>query len=640
MKNLLLFSLVILFITSGFAQKRSPSKAELLNTPAVRHYAVPADIPPPALNHTFTTPGVMKAAVTRGEETEIIETVFDLQSNATIANRFIVWDDGTMAAVATYGIENPTNYAFPDRGTAYNYFDGSSWGPKPMQRIESVRTGWPSIAPLGANGEIVVSHISGTTTLKVLHRTEKGTGAWIEEDFPPAPAGASGLLWPRIITSGTDNNIVHVFAVTAPEGNNGVIYEGQDGALLYYRSTDAAQTWDIQGVILDGLGSDYYNSLSSDNYTLASHGDMVVVLNGGAWNDMFIMKSMDNGDTWEKIMIWEHPYPFFDFDVTLMDDTLYSVDNSANMAIDPNGMVHVVWGISRVARLAAAPPEPGFYSYWPYTDGIGYWNEAMGQIPEADNPHHTMMPENLDEMGMIIGHAQGDILAYEGTGNPYPFAVYRSLGISTMPTITIKGSMITLAFATPTHEFLTTDGIYNYHHIWLRSSYDLGQTWGDFYDLVGGNVFHLYDECIYPVLASNPNADGLFQLIYNADNKPGIFAFADEHEPVINRIIHHNIDYTVNVGEATGKFSALGVSQNYPNPAGDITHINIDLSYQANVIIDLFNLTGQKIKNVNAGMLQPGSHQINLNVSGLTEGIYFYTVTAENEQVTRKMVVN
>ena len=85
-----------------------------------------------------------------------------------------------------------------------------------------------------------------------------------------------------------------------------------------------------------------------------------------------MMKSTDNGDTWEKTVIWEHPYPFFDWNVTITD-TFFCMDNSATIALDSEGKAHVVFGINRVLHN-----EPG-NNYWlyPYVDGIGYWNEDM-----------------------------------------------------------------------------------------------------------------------------------------------------------------------------------------------------------------------------------------------------------------------
>jgi hypothetical protein len=642
MKRALLLVFVFSFVAMSFAQERIPVSQELTKISETRHISqdMPRGSEPPMLNDLYIGNNVTKGSRLLGDEVEIIETVYDLQTNRSLSNRFWAWEDGTMAAVTTRGMQ--TGWA--DRGTGYNYFDGAMWGDKPNERLESMMTGWPSVAGVGAEGEIVISHRGGTANLNLLRRMTKGVGAWEELEFPGPPAGVPGLLWPRMTTSGDDNQYVHVFVLTTPVANGGVVYEEQDGALLYYRSSDYGDTWDIQALLLEGLGSDYYTRMGADDYGLAAKGNTVVMFHAGAWADMFIMKSTDNGENWEKTIIWEHPYPFFDFDNTLMDDTLYSTDNSGNIAIDDNGMVHMVWGISRVARLAASPPEPGSYSYWPFTDGIGYWNESMGQIPEADNPHHTLMPEMLEPNGMLIGWTQdvnnsGFIFDFEGTAET-PFAVYRSLGISTMPTIVIKGSYIGLAYASVTETFVTTDGQFNYHHIWTRFSYDGGQTWGEFYDIQADNIFHLYDECIYPVFAQQANPDGVFQLIYQADNVPGLH-LDDDHDPVINRVIHNSFTFTVGLDEnPLQAVTTLNVSQNYPNPASAITNVLVELGTAADVSVEVFNMTGQKVMDIPARSLQPGNHNIIMDVSRLTTGVYFYTVNAGKEKATRKMIVN
>jgi hypothetical protein len=357
---------------------------------------------------------------------------------------------------------------------------------------------------------------------------------------------------------------------------------------------------------------------------------------------LFLLKSTDNGESWEKIIIWEHPYPFFDVQSTLTSDTLYSVDQSASLAIDDNGMVHVVWGISRVARLESAPPDPGSYSYWPYTDGIGYWNESMGQIPEADNPHRTMMPEYLEEMGMLVGWTQdvnnsGFIFDFEGT-NDTPFNAYRSLGISTMPTIAIEGSMIMVAYSSVTETYVTADGTMNYKHIWTRFSYDLGETWGDFYDLQGDNIFHLYDECIYPILADKTNGSGAFQLIYQADNLPGLY-LDEDHDAVVNRVIHNNMNFTVGIEKPANMVSPFKVTEAYPNPATSSTIVGVELDKAANIGFEIFNMTGQKVFELPVKAMNAGFNTISFDVSALTSGIYFYTVSNGAEKVSHKLIV-
>ena len=643
MKKVLLVVLSFCLVTIAYSQKRVPISKELTKMSLTRVYEMPSDLEAPMVNFNYTYPGLMKEAKMLGDEAEIIETIYDLQTNSTVANRFVVWDDGTMAAVCTRGVESPGGFAFPDRGTGYNYFDGSSWGPKPSTRIESKKAGWPSITKWGANGEFVVSHQGGGNPLLLLKRETKGTGAWIESTYNgPNGTAAPQYLWPRMISSGQNNEYIHLFALTAPTGNGGTPYMGQDGALLYNRSTDGGESWDIQHQLIDGVGSDYYLNIRADDYTMAFKGNTVALLQSSAWKDLFLLKSTDNGESWEKIIIWEHPYPFFDVQSTLTSDTLYSVDQSASLAIDDNGMVHVVWGISRVARLESAPPDPGSYSYWPYTDGIGYWNESMGQIPEADNPHRTMMPEYLEEMGMLVGWTQdvnnsGFIFDFEGT-NDTPFNAYRSLGISTMPTIAIEGSMIMVAYSSVTETYVTADGTMNYKHIWTRFSYDLGETWGDFYDLQGDNIFHLYDECIYPILADKTNGSGAFQLIYQADNLPGLY-LDEDHDAVVNRVIHNNMNFTVGIEKPANMVSPFKVTEAYPNPATSSTIVGVELDKAANIGFEIFNMNGQKVFELPVKAMNAGFNTISFDVSALTSGIYFYTVSNGAEKVSHKLIV-
>ena len=111
------------------------------------------------LSVTLFTQSPFKSSSYLDPEEEIIgNSFYDLQSNGACQNRIYYYPDGTIGAVWTFGLDFP---GFTDRGTGYNYFDGNTWNDWPEERIESDRTGWPSYAPLGENGEIVFSHSSG-----------------------------------------------------------------------------------------------------------------------------------------------------------------------------------------------------------------------------------------------------------------------------------------------------------------------------------------------------------------------------------------------------------------------------------------------------------------------------------------------
>jgi hypothetical protein len=642
MKKVLLVTLTVCLALLGMSQERAKVSKQLKNLSIERELKLPVDSDVAVLAN-YEIPATNPQSVTLiGDETEIIESLYDLQSNANLSNRIWAWDDGTIAAVSTRGFEQPaTTGGWPDRGTGYNYFDGTAWAAKPTTRIESARCGWPNISPWGGNGEIIISHTP--TTLRINRRATKGIGAWEELPDYTGPGGTCDPSWPRVTTSGENNEYTHLFF------NSFNAYEGQTQALLYSRSTDGGSTWDIQDVILEDLNSDHYLGISADDYVLASKGNTVILLCASAWFDLFMLRSDDNGETWQKTTIWEHPIPFYDI-ATQYIDTCYAPDNSAQVAIDPNGMAHVVFGINRVLRDQSN--QPSYFSSFPYYDGIGYWNESMeAPIPEPPaGRYFTLDPDYLYSTGNLIGWTQdvnGDgEISFEGTGGPpsdFPFANYRQLGLSTMPTITIdENGVIAVAYSSVTETYVTSSGMYNYRHTWVRTSPDLGVTWGEFYDLQAGNIFHMYDECIYAQFTPKSTADK-FLMMYQADELVGVYLEESEQlEPSLNRTIFNAVDKSLIVGiNETAKQEHQGfyISQTYPNPASGITNITVDASVRMDVSVAVYSMTGQLALDLPETSIEKGQKNVALDVSSLSPGVYFCKVSSGYFFETRKLVI-
>ena len=645
MKKILLALTALLLVAIGIAQELKPVSSNVKDICVTRKYGVPYDLMPPMVNRVPASSPEYKN--TEGDvETELFHTIYDLQTYASLSNRICAWDDYAMAAVGAIGNDNPTGFGFPDRGTGYGFYDGSSWNMQQTGRIESVRTCCPNIAPWSNNGEVVVSYEDEFHKLMVLTRENKGTGPWTERVLE-GPFVGPGIGWPRMTASGENNEYIHVFSLTRPTAFGGAPWLDQDGALLYYRSTDGGETWDIAHQQLPGIGADNYLKIGPDDYTLASKGNMLVLLIASPWYDLAMWKSLDNGETWEKTVIWEHPYPFFDLQTSYTTDTLWCVDGSADVCIDDNGRTHVVWGISRVARLSYNPPDPGYFTYWPYTDGVGYWNEYMnGPVPVAENPHHTMMDTYLDGLDMLMGwtpdlNGSGERLDFEGTGDPQ-FHTYRELGISGMPSIAFDEECGALVWSSVTETFTTADGAMNYKHIWHRDVfiYNNDIWWSDMSDLVGYNIFHLYDECIYPVVSDKIPDFSECHIIYQADNYPGLFLEGD-HGPVTNRIIHLKSGYPYpGIHENQNLANEnVHVANWYPNPASGYVSIDLQLFRPENVRVEIFNLHGQKVKEFAPEYLSEGNHTFNLDISRLSAGAYFLSIAAGTESVSRKLIV-
>ncbi len=81
------------------------------------------------------------------------------------------------------------------------------------------------------------------------------------------------------------------------------------------------------------------------------------------------------------------------------------------------------------------------------------------------------------------------------------------------------------------------------------------------------------------------------------------------------------------------------LNQNYPNPFNPTTAISYQLSAVSEVELAVFNTLGQKVQTLVNGTQTVGKHTIRFDASGLASGIYFYTLRAGNNTVTRKMIL-
>lgn len=564
------------------------------------------------------------------EEDLIGNSYFDLQSNSSMQNRLYLFSDGTMGATFTFGAEYD---AFPDRGTAYNYFDGSDWSEPPIERIESQRTGWPAYAPFGENGEIIVAHISGGDDEGLLFnsRNEKGTGIWNEWLYT-GPVGNEALTWPRMSTSGIDNSTIHLIALTLPTANGGSTYNGQDGALLYSRSVDGGTNWDIQNLLFDDLNIDNYLGFSGDTYEIQAQGDNVAVLIGDPWIDLILMKSEDGGDSWNKTIVWENPYPMWTSGT--VTDTFYCADGSHSLAFDMSGKVHLTFGINR-----ALSADGSTQSWFPFVDGVAYWNEDMDVF---SNDLHALDPyghpdSELIENVNLIGWTQdvdedGEITF---VGNTTDNIGTYQLGLSSMPQIIADDNGFLVAvWSSVTETF--ENGTKNYRHLWCRVSTDNGVGWSDFYDLTS-DLPHTFDECVWPAMASE--SDDYFYLIYQLDQEPGLAVRFEEHGYVENSI---NFMKTYKFGVGIGEKNTIDpvvVGDNFPNPFSVSTKLTIELTNPAEVQIALLNSLGQVVYTKNTGNLDSGQTLITIPRGSLNAGVYICTIKVGDHLVKRKFII-
>ncbi|HKR07023.1 MAG TPA: T9SS type A sorting domain-containing protein [Bacteroidia bacterium] len=492
-------------------------------------------------------------------------TTYDLQSNGSTLNS--IYNDGNNIG-SVFSFSSDLTGSYPDRGTGYNFSNdnGVNWMTPPVARVEPDRRGWPNIDKLGS-GECFVSH-KGGDSLGFYFRPVQGTGSWTKTGLvPPDALNFNYPLWPRMKVAGAAGNTVHVVSLTTPIANGAIaLFNGIDGAMIYSRSQDGGNTWNINNSLLPGIDSLHYSGMRADNYAIDAKGNTVAIVHGGLTNDWILWKSVDDGTTWTRTVIKEFPIPAYDQATMTTDtnsdgiaDTLEAVDGIVSVLIDNTGMVHCWSGRSFVIQDSITPAV----NYFPYTDGLYYWNESYFSSP----PVILASVLDLDSSGTLeIG---------------FSMAIYGGC-MTSMPTAGIDAnSNIFLAYSSIVEN--TDNGAdQNYRNIYCMVSPDNGNSWSQPVNLSNSD----FDEAVFPSMAREVDANVHIQWMQDAE--PGLSGISFDNDPItVNDIVY-------DLEDTTGIFQGISPSPHFQN------HITGTVFYDLNQngIMDGvdFGMPGQKLR--------------------------------------------
>jgi pectin methylesterase-like acyl-CoA thioesterase len=85
---------------------------------------------------------------------------------------------------------------------------------------------------------------------------------------------------------------------------------------------------------------------------------------------------------------------------------------------------------------------------------------------------------------------------------------------------------------------------------------------------------------------------------------------------------------------------SFNLDQNYPNPFNPSTKISFSLPETGIVNLNVYNVLGQKVASlINSESMTVGNHSVSFNASNLSSGVYFYSLKAGNNVITKKMML-
>ena len=126
--------------------------------------------------------------------------------------------------------------------------------------------------------------------------------------------------------------------------------------------------------------------------------------------------------------------------------------------------------------------------------------------------------------------------------------------------------------------------------------------------------------------------------------------FSNEGKLTMTEELHVNIELYQNVpsdipeDELKKLYPQLTLYPNYPNPFNPETHITYYLSDAGETELTIYNVTGQKVRNLVKGFQTDGEHSIiwngtDDNGNSVSSGIYFYKLKSGDIEISKKMLM-
>ena len=77
----------------------------------------------------------------------------------------------------------------------------------------------------------------------------------------------------------------------------------------------------------------------------------------------------------------------------------------------------------------------------------------------------------------------------------------------------------------------------------------------------------------------------------------------------------------------------------FPNPASNSSTINVLLPHSQEISLELYDAQGKLVKLITNGKVSKGTHQYNVSLTNISEGVYFYRLVTEKAIYSKKLVV-
>ncbi len=539
-------------------------------------------------------------------------TNYDNQSNNSTQDRIIVGADGV--AHAAWMLSNEGS-GWTDRGTGYNSGEGYEWDVEPVDRIESVRTGWPDLHQTESGQEFYVCH-DGTGPIHINRRPTVGSGTWTLTEIPTALT--VNILWPR---AAVDGNTIHVIALSEPSTTanpDPAPVNGLNGNLIYWRSEDGGATWAVQDHIFMELDVAEYEGISADTYAIdARQGDVSIAI-FSRFHDAALLSSSDDGDNWTYTIISDFEISGYlydtlsDSDGDLVADTLFTTDGTGALVIDGAGVTHVFFGSNFIVDDT---PDDTFYTYF-FTFDLLYWNDTY-ETNEIYICATAEEDETDDDETFTIGSAD-EVSNFT-----------RSL--AGMPSVTEDEDGIIYVVYSGADEYYLGD--HYYRHLYVVTTEDSGVSFLPPVELTPDEDEEFY-EFVYPSVVEN---DGILHIVAQRDFEAGVLVAeviaGDASSTDVNDIIYLAITTDLDTDVSVEENEQVAQLNVYPSPTAGI--VNLEGENLDKQSLKVYDMSGKQMVNTTIS----GRDKVSFDFSFLPDGIYSLTIGSGKNKMSTEILI-
>ena len=103
--------------------------------------------------------------------------------------------------------------------------------------------------------------------------------------------------------------------------------------------------------------------------------------------------------------------------------------------------------------------------------------------------------------------------------------------------------------------------------------------------------------------------------------------------------ILHKVNPTGLTKDENSPVTSYTLEQNYPNPFNPQTTISFSLDERLNVRLEVFNISGQRVRSLVNKTLNPGQYRFTFQAGDLPSGVYFYRLNTGGNSINKQMLL-